>query len=195
MAWITKNSAGATVDRPAEALISAELRAEMAKTILPKYEILQGAMLPVLHEVQHEVGYLPLAALIEVAEFLEVSPQLVLDTATFYDEFHLEPIGKYSIGVCQSITCEACGQMELVDYLREKLGIEPGETTADGLITFQAMECLGSCDTAPCGLFDTDRRDNLTIAELDEHIDRIWAENVEGAEGESSGVAAEVEAV
>ncbi len=175
MAWITKNSAGATVEKSDAPLISDELKAKMTAEILPKYEISQGAVLPVLHEVQHHIGYLPLAVLLEIGEFLEVAPQLILDTATFYDEFHLEPQGKYAIGVCQSIACEACGHVELVDYLRGKLGIEPGETTADGLITFHAMECLGSCDTAPCALFDTNRRDNLTIAELDAHIDGLLA--------------------
>ena len=176
MAWITKNSATMEIPKTDAPLLSDELKSHMRETILPKYEITQGALLPVLHEVQHRLGYLPYQALLEIAEFLDLTPQRVLDTVSFYYEFFLEPIGKYSIGVCQSIACEACGHQTLVDYLREKLDIEPGETTEDGLITFRAMECLGSCDTAPCALFDTNRIDNLSIKQLDEFIDRIRRE-------------------
>ena len=173
MAWITKNSATMEIPRRDEPYLSDEIKSTIRDTILPKYESSMGAILPALHEVQHHVGYLPYQALIETAEFLEVPAQVVLDTASFYDEFYLEPVGRHIIGICQSISCEACGHTRLVDHLRHKLGIEPGETTDDGLFTFKVMECLGSCDTAPCALFNEDRQDNLTIEEIDQYIHRI----------------------
>ncbi len=173
MAWIAKNSATAVLPERDTPYLSDELKAQMRETILPKYELTKGAILPVLHEVQHHVGYLPYQVLLEIADFLGVPPTLILDTASFYDEFSLEPVGEYTIGICQSIACEACGHTELIDHLRNRLGIEPGETTQDGKITFLAMECLGSCDTAPCALFDHDRRDNLTIAQVDTFLDEL----------------------
>ena len=175
MAWITKNSATMEIAPEGTPLLPDEFKARMRESILPKYAVTQGALLPVLHEVQHHLGYLPYQALIEVAEFLELTPQRVLDTASFYDEFHLEPVGKNIIGVCQSIVCETCGHVALIDHLSHKLGIEPGETTADGLFTLLAMECLGSCDTAPCALFNTDRIDNLSREDIDRFIDETLA--------------------
>ncbi len=177
MAWITKNSATMDTTIQDGPILSDELKTRMRESILPKYVVTQGALLPVLHEVQHLLGYLPYQALMEIAEFLDLSPQRVLDTASFYDEFYLEPVGKNIIGVCQSIVCETCGHTPLIDHLRNKLGIEPGETTADGLFTLLAMECLGSCDTAPCALFNTDRIDNLSRDDIDRFIDETIAES------------------
>jgi NADH-quinone oxidoreductase subunit E len=102
---------------------------------------------------------------------LNIDPSRVLDTVTFYEEFHTHPTGKCIIGVCQSIACEACGHQAVLDHLRSKLGIEPHETTDDGKFTLLALECLGSCDTAPCALFNDDRHDNLSITDVDRLID------------------------
>ncbi len=181
MAWITKNSATMTIERREQPCLTDEMKADMSKRLLPRYETKMGALLPVLHEVQEHVGYLPHQALQEVAEFLELTPAEVLDTASFYEEYHFSPVGKYVIGVCQSIACEACGHQPIVDHLRKKLGIEPHETTSDGLFTLLCMECLGSCDTAPCALVNEDRHDLISIEQMDQMIDEIRAR--EGGQG------------
>lgn len=175
MAWITKNSATMTVEKRETPCLTDELKADLSKRILPRYETKLGALLPVLHAVQEHVGYLPGQALLEIAAFLELPPSQVLDTASFYEEFHLQPVGKYIIGVCQSIACEACGHQPIVDHLRKKLGIEPHETTSDGLFTLNCMECLGACDTAPCALVNEERHDLITIEQMDQMIDDIRA--------------------
>jgi NADH-quinone oxidoreductase subunit E len=176
MAWITKNSATMTIPRRDEPYLTDDIKSTIRDTIIPRYESNMGAILPALHEVQHHVGYLPYQALIEIAEFLDVPPQIILDTASFYDEFFLEPVGRYLIGICQSISCEACGHAKLIDHVRARLGIESGETTDDGLFTFRTMECLGSCDTAPCALFNEHRKDHLTVEQIDAFIDQIRSE-------------------
>lgn len=173
MAWITKNSANTKIPRRDEPYLSGSIRARLERDVLPKYPTKHAALLPVLHELQHHVGWLPYQCLMEVAAFLDLKPADVLDTASFYDEFHLEPLGRHIIGVCQSISCEACGHETLLDFLRAKLDIEPGETTADGLFTVRCMECLGACDGAPCGLVNEDRHDLLTPDALDHMIDEI----------------------
>lgn len=175
MAWITKNSATTQIPMRDEPYLTEETRARYEAEIVPRYEIRTGALLPILHDVQHCVGWLPPQALAEVAGFLGLTPAQVLDTASFYDEFHLKPVGRHIIGVCQSISCEVCGHMPILDHLSRKLGIEPGQTTRDGHITLRAMECLGACDTAPCALVDQDRYDNLTIADIDQIIDGLQA--------------------
>jgi len=173
MAWITKNSATLTVERRDEPYLTEAMKADLMRRILPRYETKMAALLPVLHEVQHHAGWLPDQALVEVASFLELTPAEVLDTASFYEEFFFHPVGKYVIGVCQSIACEACGHEAIVDHLRARLGIEPHETTPDGLFTLRCMECLGACDTAPCALVNEDRHDLLTIKQIDALIDEI----------------------
>lgn len=173
MAWVTKKSATMEVERRAEPYVTQEMQDYYNKEILPRYVTKHAALLPILHDVQHHVGYLPYQALEEVADFLGITAAQVLDTASFYDDFFLEPVGKHIIGLCQSIACEICGHMGVLDYLSKKLGIGPDETTNDGLITLRVMECLGSCDTAPCALVDETRYDNLTVEKIDKIIDDL----------------------
>jgi len=176
MAWITKNSATMEIDRREEPYLTEAMKADLSDRILPRYAEKAGALLPVLHAVQESNdGWLPYQALIEVAEYLDLAPADVLDAATFYEEFHLQPVGKVTIGVCQSIACEVCGHEAIVDHLRRRLGIEPGETTEDGLFTLRVMECLGACDAAPCALVNEHRHDRLTIESVDQVIDETQA--------------------
>tara|TARA_Y100001934_G_C12058109_1_gene633994 strand:+ start:271 stop:798 length:528 start_codon:yes stop_codon:yes gene_type:complete len=171
MAWIVKNSGTHKIARRPEPWITAEMQNHYRIEVLPKYETSQGALMPILHDVQHTYGWIPEQAMEEIASFLNIDPSRVLDTVTFYEEFHTHPTGKCIIGVCQSIACEACGHQAVLDHLRSKLGIEPHETTDDGKFTLLALECLGSCDTAPCALFNDDRHDNLSITDVDRLID------------------------
>jgi NADH-quinone oxidoreductase subunit E len=109
--------------------------------------------------------------MLEVAQFLSITPAEVMDTVTFYEEFHTEPVGQCVIGICQSIACEVCGHQKLLDHVRNRLGLEPHETTDDGRFTLLALECLGSCDTAPVALFNETLHENLTIEKVDRLID------------------------
>jgi NADH-quinone oxidoreductase subunit E len=111
--------------------------------------------------------------MIEIATLLEITPGDVLDTASFYEEYTIEPVGKYVIGVCQSIACEVCGHQAILDHLREKLDLEPHETSDDGRFTLLAMECLGACEGAPCALINHTRYDNLTIEGVDALLDGL----------------------
>ena len=111
--------------------------------------------------------------MLEVAEYLGLAPADVLDTMSFYEDFRTKAPGQCVIGVCQSIACEVCGHEKLLDRIRERLGIEPGETTEDGRFTVITMECLGSCDTAPVALAEETLHENLTIERLDRIIDTL----------------------
>lgn len=172
MAWITKNSA-APIERRNEPYISDELKRKLSDEVLTRYPTKRAATLPVLHAVQEEHGWLPPQAIEEVAALLEVSPAETLDTATFYEEYWLQPKGKYVVWVCQSLSCELLGHEALVDRLREKLGIEVGETTPDGKFTLMHVECLGSCGTAPCALVNEKLHENLTVDNVDQIIDSL----------------------
>lgn len=179
MAWIAKNSAGFQIERREDPFLTAAMRERLDREVLPRYEVKKGALLPVLHEIQHAYGHLPLQALEETAAYLGIAPSEVLDTASFYDEFSLQPWGKVVIGVCQSIACEVCGHGKVLDHLRQRLGIEPGETTADGLVTLRTMECLGACEMAPCALVNEERHDLLTVESIDRILDQVRAKTSE----------------
>lgn len=171
MGWITKPSATTQIERRDEPYLTDEIKDRLTREVLPRYETKLAAMLPTLHAVQHEHGWLPAQALEEIAEFLEVSPADVLDTASFYEEYWLRPKGRCMIAVCRSFACEVCGHKAITDVCRERLGIEPGETTEDGRFTLMELECLGSCGTAPVALVDETLHENLTPEKIREIID------------------------
>ncbi|WP_428389531.1 NADH-quinone oxidoreductase subunit NuoE [Mucisphaera sp.] len=173
MAWITKNSATEKIARRPEPYLDDELKAKLESEVLTRYPTRQAATLPVLHAMQHRVGWLPKQVIEEVADFLELESSTVLDTATFYEEFWLEPKGKYVFWVCQSISCEIMGEPGLTEKLEAKLGIGVGETTEDGKFTLMKVECLGSCGTAPCALVNEVLHENLTPENLDAIVDSL----------------------
>jgi NADH-quinone oxidoreductase subunit E len=151
-------------------LLDAVVRKRIAE-LVAKYPNRQAATLPTLHFVNDVLGYVPPEAVVEVAELLELSPAQVQDTLSFYGFFKQDkPHGKYRVWVCRSITCAACGGEELLEHLCERLGIRPGETTADGRVTLEFAECLGACDTAPAVLVNRTVHGNMTKEKLDELV-------------------------
>jgi NADH-quinone oxidoreductase subunit E len=173
MAWNVTPSATTKIDRRSEPWVTEAMKAKFRERYLPRYATSLGSLMPICHEVQHCYGWISAQAMEEIAEFLEVTAADVFDFVSFYDEFQTHPTGKHVIGVCQSMTCEACGHQAIVDHLRNRLGIEPHETTKDGQFTLLTMECLGSCDTAPCALVNNRRHDNLTIEGIDQIVDDL----------------------
>lgn len=184
MSWKVKDSANAQIPHREEPWCTEAMKADWTAKILPKYATKHGALMPILHELQHAYRHISLQAMVEVAAFLEIPPAEVLDTASFYEEYTTEPVGKCLIGVCQSIACEVCGHQELLNHVQDRLGIEPHETTEDGLFTLLAMECLGSCDTAPVALFNETLHEKLNITTIDSLIDSVKSSG--GVNDESS---------
>ena len=172
MAWIVKNSAQDQQQRD-EPYLDKTLRQHLEQKVVGRFPNRQAATLPVLHAIQEEHGWLPHQAIAEAADFLEVSAVEVLDTASFYEEFWLEPKGKYVIWICQSLACELLGHERLLERISEKLGIVPGQSTDDGKFTLMIVECLGSCGTAPCALVNQTLHENLNAHNLDEILDSL----------------------
>ena len=120
------------------------------RTYFPRYPNRRAAVLPALHIVSEHLGFVPPQAVIEIAELLELAPAEVQDTLSFYGFFKQDaPQGRIRVWVCRSISCSACGGEELLDYLCQRLGIRPGETTADGRVTLECAECLGPAISPP----------------------------------------------
>jgi NADH-quinone oxidoreductase E subunit len=173
MAWITENRRTANIDRRAEPYLTPQLKDHLSKTYLPRYPNKRAVLLPALHQIQHLHGWIPMQAMEEIAEFLEMSPAEVLDTATFYEEYWLKPKGEYLLQVCRSLACEVCGSRKLTNHLSTKLGIEPGETTTDGRFTLVELECLGACDGGPVMLINEVLHENLTTETVDQLIAKL----------------------
>ncbi|HEV2427754.1 MAG TPA: NAD(P)H-dependent oxidoreductase subunit E [Acidimicrobiales bacterium] len=125
-------------------------RRRRAEEVLALYPKRRSAMLPLLHIVQEQDGHVTDEGIAEVAELTGCTPAEVYGTASFYDMFHLEPVGRYVVGVCTNIACLLAGGEELLAHASERLGCAVGSTSADGLFTLEETECLADCDVAPC---------------------------------------------
>jgi NADH-quinone oxidoreductase subunit E len=172
MAWIAEDRRQQQV-KAGEPLLTEDMKAHLRDTYFPRYPTKRAVTLPALHMVQHTYGWIPTQAIQEVAEFLELAPAEVLDTATFYEEYWLKPKGKYLLQVCRSLACEICGSRDLTEHLMKKLNIEVGETTEDKKFTLVELECLGSCGTAPAVLVNETLHETISVQQLDEVINKL----------------------
>jgi NADH-quinone oxidoreductase subunit E len=135
-----------------------------------KYPQRKSSILPALHIILNEIGYINQEMLNRIAEALELSPLEVSQTASFYTYFPKEGVGKYHIQVCTNLSCTLLGAEGLLKYLEQKLGIKVGETTPDGWFTLSTVECLGSCGTAPVMQINQKYYENLTKQKVDKII-------------------------
>jgi NADH-quinone oxidoreductase subunit E len=139
-----------------------------------RYPSRQAVTLPALHVVNEHLRHVPLQAVVEIAELLELAPAEVQDTLSFYGFFKQDkPHGETRAWVCRSISCALRGGEEVLDHMCSRLGIQPGETTADGKLTLEFGECLGGCDFAPCMLAGGDLHMDLDTASADAFLDDL----------------------
>jgi NADH-quinone oxidoreductase subunit E len=150
-----------------------ETKRQEFDALVAHYPEKRSALIPILHEVQAEVGYLSPEAVEWVAGYLGLSPADVMSVASFYDMLSLEPVGTHLIYVCQNLTCTLLGAEKLIRRLESKLGVRMGETTPDGKITLKRMECLASCGTAPSIQVDGVYHHQVTPEKLDALLDEL----------------------
>jgi len=137
----------------------------------------KSALIPVLHIAQAEFGgWLSAETMNLVAEVLHLQPIEVYETASFYSMFNLKPVGKCLIEVCRTSSCWLCGAEDIIDHIEQTLGIQVGETTSDGMFTLKAVECLGSCGTAPMMQVGADYYENLSIEKVDGLLETLKKE-------------------
>jgi NADH-quinone oxidoreductase E subunit len=140
---------------------------------LARYPIKRAAIMPTLWLAQEEFGWLSHETMAYVAELLELPPAFVASVASFYTMYYKRPVGKHHVQVCTNLSCALRGADEIVDCLRDRLGIGLGETTTDGRFTLSEVECLGSCGTAPMMQVDDDFWENLTPESTLALVDRL----------------------
>jgi NADH-quinone oxidoreductase subunit E len=151
-----------------------EQKLKEVETIVARYPAgkQKSALLPVLHLAQQEFGgWLSSDTMDYVASLLKLEPIEVYEVATFYSMYNLEPVGKYMFEVCQTGPCMLNGSEDIIKYINEKLGIQAGETTRDGLFTLKTVECLGACGYAPMMQMGKTYREHLTKEKIDAIIE------------------------
>jgi NADH-quinone oxidoreductase subunit E len=133
----------------------------------------RGALLPVLHLAQETFGYISLEVEEYVAGLFALSPAHVHEVVTFYTLFFREPRGRHVVAVCHNLSCHLAGAPRILDHLRRRLGIEVGETTADGRVTLQSVECLCACEHAPMMQVDDRYEFDLTPDKVDRILEDL----------------------
>ena len=155
------------------ATFSPEVTAEMDRHIA-KFPVKRSALLPLMFVVQRERGgYLDPPGVAFLADKLGIRITDVWEVATFYSMINTEPVGKYHVQICRTLSCKIMGAGKITEHCERKLGIKPGETTADKRFSLSEVECLGSCGTAPMMQIGFDYHEDLTIEKLDAILDSL----------------------
>ncbi|MBQ2966755.1 MAG: NAD(P)H-dependent oxidoreductase subunit E [Clostridia bacterium] len=136
--------------------------------VIAKHKDSRGALIPVLHEAQEIYGYLPIEVQTIIAEGLGLSLAEVYGVVTFYAQFSLYPKGKYKIAVCLGTACYVKGSGEILERLKQRLGIDVGECTPDGKFSLEASRCIGACGLAPVLTVNEDVHGRLTVDDVDD---------------------------
>lgn len=137
----------------------------------------QSAVMSALRIAQQEKGWLSAATIEFVAEYLDVAPAKVMEVASFYSMYNLQPVGKYKLNICTNLPCALQGAVNTLEYLKKKLQIKEGETTADGMFTLQISECMGACGDAPVVIVNNHKMCGfMTISEIDNKIAELIAQ-------------------
>ncbi len=163
----------------------------LAKEIIGRYPKARSATIPLLHVAQQQDGYITHEAIAHIAELIGATSAEVLGTCTFYEMFKMQPVGKYLINICTTMSCALLGAEQLVEHAEEYLGIKAGGTTPDGLFTLERAECQAACTEAPCLQANYRYRYRVTPANLDQFLDDLAEGRLE-AEIPAHGVVARV---
>jgi NADH-quinone oxidoreductase E subunit len=160
------------VHMPAPAAFSAAVEAEIDRH-LAKYPIKRSAIIPLMFIVQRERGYLDPPGVQYLANRLQLRVTDIWEVATFYSMIQTKPTGRYHIQVCKTLSCKIMGEGKITEYVCNKLGIKPGETTPDGKFSLSLVECLGSCGTAPMFQINFAYHENLTPEKVDQILEGL----------------------
>ena len=147
----------------------------IAKEIIVRYPRQKSALIPLLHLAQEQTSYISSEAMVHLGELVGVTSAEVYGTATFYEMFRFEPIGKYLVNICGTMSCALMGAEELMHHAEKRLVVKAGGTTQDGMFTLAHAECQAACTEAPCLQVNYRYRLRVTPADLDNLIEDLQA--------------------
>lgn len=146
------------------------------KHLIPEFDRLKARfpagcesslVLPCVRRIQEERGFVADSDIDGLVEYLGVPRIQIEEVLSYYTQFRRAPIGRWHLQTCRNVSCSMCGAERLMAHLRQRLGVGPGETTADGRITYSTAECLGSCGTAPVVMVNDTYHESMTVEKLD----------------------------
>ncbi|WP_420445535.1 NADH-quinone oxidoreductase subunit NuoE [Candidatus Poriferisodalis sp.] len=147
----------------------------LAREIIGRYPKRRSAMIPLLHVAQAQAGWVSNEAMVEIAELVDTTPAEVLGTCSFYEMFKREPVGKYLVNICVTMSCALAGAADLMERAQERLGVRVGGTTPDGMFTLASAECQAACTEAPCLQVNYRYRYRVDAPQFDQLIDDLAA--------------------
>ena len=150
-----------------------EAMGQEIRALFARYPRKRSVLLPALHIVQRERGWISPEAMAEVAALLDIRPVEVMEVVSFYTLYNRAPVGRHHLQVCRNIACALRGARRITRHLSGKLGVPVGGTTPDGRFTLSEVECLGSCGTAPMLQCNEDYHENLTEERVDEILSEL----------------------
>ena len=148
---------------------------QRARQLVALYPQSRSALIPILHIVQEQDGWLTPDAMAHVAELLDLDPAEVYGTASFYDMFFTHPVGRHLVSICTNLACMLNGAEELLEHAEGRLGVAAGATTADGEFTLEEVECIAFCGAAPCLAVNWRFFGNVSNDDFDQLIDDLAA--------------------
>lgn len=148
----------------------------LKENIFDVYKPEKDNLIQILNEVQEHFGYIPKYTQEKLSEFLNMPMAEIYGVITFYSRFTLEPKGKYTISVCLGTACFVKGSQKIMDRLKERLKIEPGQTTEDGMFSLDETRCVGACGLAPVFTVNGEVYGKATVQKLDQVLDELQAE-------------------
>ena len=149
--------------------------------VIPRYPVKRSAVLPLLHLVQEDAGYISQEAVAWIAQRLELEPINVYEVVTFYPMFRQQPIGRRHIKVCRTLSCALLGGYQTCEAFEKEFNTRRGEVSPDGEVTVEFVECLASCGTAPVVMIDDDLHEKVDGAKAKQLCDQIKAEAAKAA--------------
>ncbi len=152
-----------------------EENVRLAKEIIARYPRSRSATIPLLHLAQEQDGYVTNEAMVHIGELVGATSAEVLGTASFYEMFKFEPVGRYLINICGTMSCALMGAEELMHHAEDRLGVKLGGTTPDGNFTLERAECQAACTEAPCLQVNYRYRFRVTNEEFDRLVDDLAA--------------------
>lgn len=152
----------------APAFVSTAEQDERLRRVIEKYKDAEGALIPVLHEAQEIYGYLPKEVQQRISEGLDIPMSEIYGVVTFYTQFSIYPKGQYQVAVCLGTACYVKGSGDIIDKIKQKLGIDVGQCTDDGKFSLDATRCIGACGLAPVLTVNDEVYGRLTVDDVDE---------------------------
>lgn len=153
--------------------MSDETMLRAIREVAEVYPESRSAVLPALRIAQSRYGWLPPEAFEQVAEALDLTPAYCMSVASFYDMFHLEPVGEHMIEVCTNVCCGLVNAQAVLEAFERELGVGPGGTTPDGSVTLRAVECLGGCSTPTIVAVDHRYRQSVTPEDVPAIVEEL----------------------